>query len=288
MGWSLGNDNFYQNLMGYQKASQAAFGAAFGQGASNPAVNGNVGSATNPWAGQQVDSFTYTGIPTGTPGGPNIQALLANPFAYQPLDTQMKYASIQKSVSSVLGGPGETQSFVNNILSSPGMTQATPSGEKAETGDSSDSSIPPSKGKLSGAVPAKVRRWEPYIMEAAKKYGIPPEMIAAVITQESGGNPNAGSSAGARGLMQFMSGTFASVKNRYDIKGSITDPKANIYAGAAHLKELHKKYKSWEKALAAYNAGGGAVDKYNGIPPFKETQRYVPSVLAHYKKYSAG
>ncbi len=140
-------------------------------------------------------------------------------------------------------------------------------------------------GQLSNCVPAKVRQWEPQIMSAAQKYNVPPAMIAAVMAQESGGNPKAGSCKGAKGLMQFMDNTFESVARRHCIQGDIWDPAANIEAGAAYLKNLHDRFGSWDLTLAAYNAGPGAVKKHGGIPPFAETQRYVPGVLEKFQQY---
>ncbi|MFC7528117.1 transglycosylase SLT domain-containing protein [Actinoplanes sp. GCM10030250] len=110
-------------------------------------------------------------------------------------------------------------------------------------------------------------------VKAGEKYDVPPKLLAAVAKVESGYDPKAVSPAGAQGLMQLMPGTARGlgVSNAFD--------PAQAVNGAAKLLSQHlKEFKSVPLALAAYNAGGGAVHKYDGIPPFAETQAYVPKV----------
>ncbi|OJF11682.1 transglycosylase SLT domain-containing protein [Couchioplanes caeruleus] len=110
-------------------------------------------------------------------------------------------------------------------------------------------------------------------IRAGAKYGVSPKLLAAVAKVESGYNPKAVSPAGAQGLMQLMPGTARGlgVKNSFD-------PEQAINGAAKLLRNNLKEFKSVELALAAYNAGGGSVHKYGGIPPFAETQKYVPKV----------
>jgi hypothetical protein len=125
---------------------------------------------------------------------------------------------------------------------------------------------------------------ERLIEEAAARWGLDPNLIRAVMQRESGGRRGAISPKGARGLMQLMPGT----ARRFGAR-DIFDPAQNIDAGAHYLKWLLNRYGGdVELALAGYNAGEGAVDKYGGIPPYRETQAYVPSVLARYRQLSGG
>ncbi len=117
------------------------------------------------------------------------------------------------------------------------------------------------------------------IEQAAEKYGVDPDLIEAVIQAESNYDADAVSSAGAQGLMQLMPATARSL--------GVTDafdPAQNINGGVKLLSQLLNQYDGNVKlALAAYNAGPGAVAKYDGIPPYNETQKYVTRVLDFYQ-----
>ncbi len=110
---------------------------------------------------------------------------------------------------------------------------------------------------------------------AGSKYGVSPTLLAAVARQESGYRPDAVSSAGARGMMQLMPGTAKSLGVQDPF-----NPTQAVDGAARMLRDLTNRFGSTALALAAYNAGPGAVMKYDGIPPYPETQRYVKNVLA--------
>ena len=122
-------------------------------------------------------------------------------------------------------------------------------------GDGSSSQF---KGKYSSVVRA-----------AARRHGIPEDLFLRLIQQESNWNPRAKSHAGAFGLAQLIPSTA-----RY-LGVDINDPHQNVDGGARYLKEQYRTFGSWRLALAAYNAGPGAVKKYGGVPPFRETRNYV-------------
>lgn len=121
-----------------------------------------------------------------------------------------------------------------------------------------------------------ISRFDNIINEAARKFGIKSSLIKALIRQESAGNPKAISDKGAKGLMQLMDSTAAMV--------GVTDPfnpAQNIMGGARYLSQLIKRFGGdLVKAIASYNAGPGAVEKYNGIPPYPETRKYVRNVMS--------
>jgi hypothetical protein len=110
--------------------------------------------------------------------------------------------------------------------------------------------------------------------QKARDFGVNEDIFLRLVQKESGWNPQAKSGAGAMGLVQLMPGTAQGlgVSNPYD-------PVQSLTGGARYLSQQLKRFGSYDKALAAYNAGPGNVERYGGIPPFKETQNYVKTIL---------
>ena len=121
------------------------------------------------------------------------------------------------------------------------------------------------------------------VEQAARKYGLPAELLHSIAAAESGYDPRAVSPKGAIGVMQLMPGTAAL------LKADPTDMAQNVDAGARHFRDLLEKYDyGLYRALAAYNAGAGAVDRYGWIPPYRETELYVQRVAERYERLSRG
>jgi soluble lytic murein transglycosylase-like protein len=139
---------------------------------------------------------------------------------------------------------------------------------------------PPEVAVAAAPAPAaKPANMTELIDNAARKYGLPPAFVRAVVKVESGYHPNAISPKGAIGLMQLMPGTAR------ELGADPKIPEQNVDAGTRYLRDLLLKYDSHTyHALAAYNAGPGAVDKYHGVPPYRETQNYILNVLRNWHK----
>jgi soluble lytic murein transglycosylase-like protein len=130
-----------------------------------------------------------------------------------------------------------------------------------------------------GSLAAGSNDFNEIIRDASQKYGVDEKFIKSIIQQESGFNPKATSWCGAMGMMQLMPETAKDlgVKNAYD-------PRDNIMGGVKYIKEQLDRFGGDKrKALAAYNAGPGAVMKFGGIPPYKETENYVRNIMATYE-----
>lgn len=139
----------------------------------------------------------------------------------------------------------------------------------------------PAGPAASSPAPARAdsRAYEPLIVEASQRYGVPANLVRAVIHVESGFNSRAVSPKGATGLMQLMPGTAA----RYGVADR-TNAAQNIHGGTRYLSDLLTLFKQdLRLALAAYNAGEEAVLRYRRVPPYAETRNYVERVLANYR-----
>lgn len=136
-----------------------------------------------------------------------------------------------------------------------------------------------------------LKKVEPILQQAAEEFAVDPALLKAVMAAESAFNPHAVSPKGAIGLMQIMPAT----AERYGLQGDkkksieqkLTDPKTNIRLAARYLRDLHKLFPAKpELVIASYNAGEGAVQKYNNaIPPYQETRNYVKIVKQFYQLY---
>lgn len=147
---------------------------------------------------------------------------------------------------------------------------------------------PPATPLLAAAASAASGHKTPFariIQEAGRQVNVPPELLQAVITVESGFNPRAVSRKGARGLMQLMPAT----ARRFHARDSF-NPRQNVLAGARYLRQLLDRFQGdMHLALAAYNAGEHAVIRAGyRIPAYAETQSYVPRVMANYHRLLAG
>ena len=166
-------------------------------------------------------------------------------------------ASLFKSQTSLLDGRLARQYD--------GSARLRPDYDKADKNSAESTSVSYS-GKYKGAYLETARA-------AARKHGVPEEMFLRLVQQESGWNPGAVSNKGATGLAQLMPGTAAK------LGVDPTDPEQNLEGGARYLRMMYDKFGTWRLALAAYNAGPGAVEKYDGIPPYTETKNYVVAIL---------
>lgn len=181
-----------------------------------------------------------------------------NGIGYMDESSYYKVPSQSSADSSVFDSVFEAETIIYATPESSGVQSGTPG---------NDSSCPVTS-------PAEL---DPIFKQAADKYGIDEKLLKAVAKAESNFNPSVVSSAGAIGVMQLMPSTASSlgVSNPYDAKD-------NIMGGAKYLSRLLAKYNgNISLALAAYNAGSGNVEKYGGIPPFKETQNYVRKILGY-------
>ena len=167
-----------------------------------------------------------------------------------------------------IGSVYETPTSIRRVLPQAGASAATGPSVAAA------SWAPAAGGAGGGGISAAVRRYEPLFAQATARYGLPPGLLAAVAQVESGGNARAVSPAGAQGLMQIMPATARG------LGVDALDPGQAVDGAARLLKSHLGTFGSLDLALAAYNAGPGAVRRYDGVPPYAETQGYVRKVGA--------
>jgi len=190
------------------------------------------------------------------------------------------------SVDAVIARVGELQQLIAGNRPAP---TASPTAFAAQLATATGAAPVATASTVPGYMPAGASELPadtPYgaeITAAAKKHGIDPALLAGLVKQESGFDPNAGSSAGARGLTQLMPGTAAGLGVT-----NVLDPIQSLDGGAKYLRtQLDAFGGDVTKALAAYNAGPGAVQRYGGVPPYAETQNYVRIVQANAAAYRA-
>ncbi len=181
-----------------------------------------------------------------------ILALVAEAGMAQTLSSRNR-SKLFNSQTKVLDTRASKQ-YTNSVRLQPPKV-VTPT--KWDTGDT-----PKYRGRYSG----------PYLSvakDAARRHGVPVDLFLRLVQQESGWNPNARSHKGAYGLAQLMPATARTLGVDRE------DPAENLDGGAKYLKQQYLTFGSWRLALAAYNAGPGAVKKHNGVPPYRETRNYV-------------
>ncbi len=177
--------------------------------------------------------------------------------------------------------PASTSDVASTSMLADGYPSATPAIDgypsTAPTTVAYDSTTP---AAASGAGAGST--YTPLIERAAARYGLDPSLLSGLIEQESGFDPSASSSAGALGLTQLMPSTAASLGVAEPL-----NPAQSIEGGARYLSQLlHQFAGNTSDALAAYNAGPGAVEQYGGVPPYPETQQYVAKVLGYAASFS--
>jgi soluble lytic murein transglycosylase-like protein len=191
-----------------------------------------------------------------------------------------RIAAIQQQIQQLTGSPAAAAGFdaaLTSASSSTGNSSAT-SSPTAVAASTATTGAGATGTTLGGGSPSA---YDGMIQSTASKYGLDPALLKGLIRQESNFNPNAGSPAGAQGLTQLMPATAASLGVT-----DVHDPAQAIEGGAKYLKQQLDAFGGdVQKALAAYNAGPGAVKKYNGIPPFPETQNYVTKVMGYADEY---
>lgn len=201
-----------------------------------------------------------------------------------------KMAAIERKISQLENRLDGGMAKLGISGAKPGLTSGTPASHEGVSFEHLVTSLADDQRFTGGATAAKSpggqwkgdsKDFDGMIREASSKHGVDEALIRAVIKQESGYNPKATSWVGAQGLMQLMPETAAGlgVTDAYD-------PYQNIMGGTLYLRQLMDQFDgNLTKVLAGYNAGPGAVQKYNGIPPYEETQNYVAKVLGNYQAY---
>ncbi|HSQ74160.1 MAG TPA: transglycosylase SLT domain-containing protein [Bacteroidota bacterium] len=173
-----------------------------------------------------------------------------------------------RAVTASAARPGGSARITENSLSAPASSRTGAPGILAQPA-------------LPDTVRQRVESLSPIISDAAREHGVDAQLLKAMIATESAGRVTAQSSRNAKGLMQLIDSTAAAMGVR-----DVWDPRQNVRGGAKYLSQMLERFQgNVEHALASYNAGPGAVDKYQGVPPYKETQEYVDRVLQYLQDF---
>jgi soluble lytic murein transglycosylase-like protein len=194
----------------------------------------------------------------------------------------------QVSVSGATTETTPTTTVTTNVASQVPTGDFAAALQAATAADSSSVNTQSQGTSIAGSVSAgsagtggESNEYDPMIEQAAERYGVDPAVLNGLIQQESGFDASAQSSAGASGLTQLMPGTATSLGVANPL-----NPSESIEGGARYLSQLMNQFGgNTSDALAAYNAGPGAVEQYDGIPPYAETQNYVSKVLSYAEAY---
>jgi soluble lytic murein transglycosylase-like protein len=188
-------------------------------------------------------------------------------------------ASATPTADAYIAPASTSDAAYTSLLPVDGYTSATPTASVYATSDT-----PTTVADSAALAGGEGSAYAPLIEQAAARYGLNPAILSGLIQQESGFDPSARSSAGALGLTQLMPSTAASLGVTEPL-----DPAQSIEGGAHYLSQLlHQFAGNTADALAAYNAGPGAVQQYGGVPPYSETQQYVTKVLGYAAAYNQG
>jgi soluble lytic murein transglycosylase-like protein len=208
-----------------------------------------------------------------------LQTLLAQASGRVAVPTPATAAATTAGGSATAGSAGTFASALGTAAATaPGASPASAPFPLASMPGALPAAAPGAAGTVPAGVPAGGSDGGQYaglIQAAAQRHGIDPQIFTNLVRQESGFDPNAGSPAGARGLCQLMPGTAASLGVT-----DVTDPAQSLEGGAKYLRQQLDRFGGdYTKALAAYNAGPGAVQRHGGVPPYAETQHYVATIL---------
>lgn len=199
------------------------------------------------------------------------------------MDISSDLAQVADRITQITGSPVQLPGLPQAQDQQPdfaAMVRAQLAAENGQ-GDASGAASGAAIGAINAPAMVPPAQIDSLVSQNSAQWNVDPALVKAIIANESGFNANATSNVGAQGLMQLMPGTAQGlgVTNAYD-------PAQNVWGGTKYIKGLLDRFNGDVKmAVAAYNAGPGAVEKYGGVPPYAETQNYVQNVLASYEKY---